>query len=124
MDTSTEYVPSSSIHPLEHAVRITYAASSDDRQNPEALKTSPTAKTVQANAIFKRAEVVPYEDGMLPDESVSYQPQFWFVKLTVPQGLPVHKGTGVDRVALKPGGRQFGSDSCRSGLKEISSASS
>ncbi|KAI0687923.1 hypothetical protein BC835DRAFT_1419578 [Cytidiella melzeri] len=115
MDTSTEYA-STSIHPLEHAVRITYDVS--------AVKTSsPSVKTVQAHATFKRAILVPDDDddAEIPDEL--FQPQFWFVKLVVPKGLPLYRGIIVDRVKLKPGGRQFGSDGCKSALKEISSSS-
>ncbi|KAI0090511.1 hypothetical protein BDY19DRAFT_991956 [Irpex rosettiformis] len=97
------------VHPLEHAVRITFDSS------------PATAKVVQAHATFKRTVLVPDEHGYLPKKL--YQPQFWLVKLTVPKGLPLQKGTGVHDVKLRPDGRQFGSDGCKDALKEISSIS-
>ncbi|KAI0090499.1 hypothetical protein BDY19DRAFT_991944 [Irpex rosettiformis] len=97
------------VHPLEHAVRITFDSS------------PATAKVVQAHATFKRTVLVPDEHGYLPKKL--YQPQFWLMKLTVPKGLPLQKGTDVHNVKLKPDGRQFGSDGCKDALKEISSIS-
>ncbi len=107
----------SSVHPSEHAIRITF--NSPEGQQPNASRL--VIKTVQAHATFKRAVLLPDENGYLPEKN--YQPQFWFMKLTIPKGLPLHKGTSVDGVKLKPDGRQFGSDGCKDALKEVSSIS-
>lgn len=107
----------SGVHPSEHAVRITF--NSPEGQQPNASRL--VIKTVQAHATFKRAVLLPDEHGLLPEKS--YQPQFWFMKLTVPKGLPLQKGTSVDGIRLKPDGRQFGSDGCKDALKEVSSIS-
>lgn len=105
------------IHPREHVVRITFIPSNTQQQN-----ASPsTPKPIQAHASFKRAVLVPDENGYLPQ--YSHQPQFWFMKLTLPKGLPLYKGTSVDGIKLKPDGRQFGSDGCKEALKEVSSIS-
>ena len=105
------------IHPLEHAVRIAFIPHNAQQQN-----ASPsTPKPAQALASFKRSVLVPDEHGYLP--SKSYQPQFWFMKLTLPKGLPLYKGTSIDSIKLKPDGRQFGSNGCKEALKEISSIS-
>ncbi|KAI0343390.1 hypothetical protein BDW22DRAFT_1475768 [Trametopsis cervina] len=117
MDTSFEQ-NTSEIHPLEHAIRITYTPTSAESPSGS---TSPPVKPLLAIATFKRSILLPSPDGSLPEEA--YQPQFWLVKLTIPRGLPLHKGRNIEKVKLKPRRRQFGSDGYKSALREISRSS-
>jgi hypothetical protein len=118
MNRSTSAQYSSTIHPLEHPLCITL--SSPGKEGKTGL---PSFKSIQANAVFKRAILIPDADGSYADETESYHPQFWLVKLAILKGLPLRNHTLIDRVKLKRGGRQFGSDSCKSALNKISSAS-